>query len=170
MGIDIYLKWKKQTRAEQKAQVTGFSIVHGNVGYLREAYHGGPYATAYLITEDWDQQPDEGFQIPAVELKQRLPAAVLASIYRHHVLYGENDDPGLIGLGDLVQKMTAVFADMKNVQNREFLPNEEQTKAVSELIEKRALPPYALSFVDFVALAEAKEKETGEPCTVIVSN
>jgi predicted Rossmann fold nucleotide-binding protein DprA/Smf involved in DNA uptake len=45
MGIDIYARWKGQTRQEQEAQYTGFSVVHGHLGYLREAYHGEPYAT-----------------------------------------------------------------------------------------------------------------------------
>jgi hypothetical protein len=42
MGIDIYAEWRGQTDAESDAQVAGFSGVHGHVGYLREAYHGGP--------------------------------------------------------------------------------------------------------------------------------
>ena len=45
MGIDIYARWNGQSSAEQQAQYTGFSIEHGHVGYLREAYHGAPYAT-----------------------------------------------------------------------------------------------------------------------------
>lgn len=35
MGTDIYLKWDGQTRTQQKAQYTGYSIDAGNVGYLR---------------------------------------------------------------------------------------------------------------------------------------
>lgn len=38
MGIDIYMKWKGQTKKEQKEQITGFSIEAGNVGYLRASY------------------------------------------------------------------------------------------------------------------------------------
>jgi hypothetical protein len=51
MGIDVYAKWDGQTEDEKKAQITGFSIVAGEVGYLREAYHGGPYATKVLFPE-----------------------------------------------------------------------------------------------------------------------
>jgi len=42
-------RWNGQTKAEIEAQYTGFSVVHGHVGYLREAYHGAPYATEYLV-------------------------------------------------------------------------------------------------------------------------
>ena len=54
MGIDIYARWKGQTEAEEQAQNTGFSAVHGHVGYLREAYHGEPYATRYLAAEAFE--------------------------------------------------------------------------------------------------------------------
>jgi hypothetical protein len=51
MGIDIYAHWCGQTATEEDAQVTGFGIAHGHVGYLREAYHGEPYATRVLVPE-----------------------------------------------------------------------------------------------------------------------
>ena len=35
MGTDIYLSWDGQTKAEKKAQYTGYSINSGKVGYLR---------------------------------------------------------------------------------------------------------------------------------------
>jgi hypothetical protein len=71
MGIDIYARWKGQTDEEIKAQITGFSVVHGHVGYLREAYHGEPYATKYLLQEAFER-PDR-CQIPASVLRERLP-------------------------------------------------------------------------------------------------
>ncbi len=51
MGIDIYLRWESMTEAERDAQQLGFSVVHGHVGYLREAFHGAPYATHVLMPE-----------------------------------------------------------------------------------------------------------------------
>lgn len=51
MGIDLYAKWDGVTEAEAEAQITGFSVTAGSVGYLREAYHGGPYVTAWLAPE-----------------------------------------------------------------------------------------------------------------------
>lgn len=55
MGIDVYLRWRNQTSDEHNAQMTGFSLISGNVGYLREAYHGGPYATRVLVPEAFDE-------------------------------------------------------------------------------------------------------------------
>jgi hypothetical protein len=51
MGIDIYARWKNQTPKQKKKQITGFSVEHGNVGYLREAYRGEHFATRYLCRE-----------------------------------------------------------------------------------------------------------------------
>ena len=77
MGIDIYTRWKGQTDEETQAQMTGFSIVHGHVGYLREAYHGEPYATKYLLREAFEH-PDR-CRIPASVLRQRLPHTLALS-------------------------------------------------------------------------------------------
>lgn len=62
MGIDVYAKWDGQTDAERDAQITGFSIVSGHVGYLREAYHGPPYATKVLFPECFDDGYGEGIR------------------------------------------------------------------------------------------------------------
>jgi hypothetical protein len=35
MGIDVYARWDGQTKYEEEKQYTGFSTVHGHVGYLR---------------------------------------------------------------------------------------------------------------------------------------
>ena len=51
MGIDIYMNWDDMTDDEKQAQYTGFDGTAGNVGYLREAYHGEPYATDTLVPE-----------------------------------------------------------------------------------------------------------------------
>lgn len=172
MGIDVYMHWKGQTEKERKAQITGWSIEHGHVGYLREAYHGGPYATAALITEDLDTQPDEGFTIPAAELKRRLPATVMTAIYRDHVVYGEGNDPSIFNLDskDGFEAFAKALAHaLSKKEAFDIKPNEEQTRAVMALIEARKLPGYALSFVDFVQLAERKERETGEPVKIVVS-
>lgn len=51
MGIDVYADWDGRTKEEQEAQYTGFSVTSGDAGYLREAYHGEPYATMVLFPE-----------------------------------------------------------------------------------------------------------------------
>jgi hypothetical protein len=35
MGTDVYLHWRKMSKADHKAQITGWSITAGNKGYLR---------------------------------------------------------------------------------------------------------------------------------------
>jgi len=87
MGIDVYLEWDGMTEEEEEAQYTGFDIFSGNVGYLREAYHGEPYATAELIQEDWERQPEGGFRIPNAVLVERLPEVMGASRLRAKQLY-----------------------------------------------------------------------------------
>lgn len=100
MGIDIYTRWDDQTAEEREAQITGFSTLHGHVGYLREAYHGEPYATRVLAPEafndDYDDEAEEyrGAAIPASVLRERLPATLAAARERIRTLYhGNPDDP-----------------------------------------------------------------------------
>lgn len=91
MGIDLYLRWDGQTDAEKKAQYTGYSIVHGHVGYLREAYHGGPYATKVLAPEAWEacDAGNSGARIPASVLRSRLGAVTRIAIQRARDIYKE---------------------------------------------------------------------------------
>lgn len=60
MGIDIYAKWDAYTEANYEAQLTGFDTTAGSVGYLREAYHGGPYVTNWLMPEAFAIGENEG--------------------------------------------------------------------------------------------------------------
>jgi len=90
MGIDIYASWPSQTQAEADAQMTGYSIEHGHVGYLREAYHGEPYATHVLVPEAFDH-PD-GARIPASTLRERLPETLATATRRQHLVYNEGPE------------------------------------------------------------------------------
>lgn len=90
MGIDIYASWQGQTEAEREAQYTGFSVVHGHVGYLREAYHGEPYATKYLVAEAF-ARPETGAAIPAAVLRERLPETLRLAEERERTVYGVSD-------------------------------------------------------------------------------
>ena len=109
MGIDVYLKWDGMTGDEEHAQCTGFSTVSGDVGYLREAYHGQPYATHELIVEEWDDEPEDGWAIPNVELIRRLPKIMEACIERHKKIYHSSDE-------DIVQYCKA-YIDFINLHN-----------------------------------------------------
>jgi hypothetical protein len=88
MGIDIYAKWDGMTEAEDAAQITGFSVVHGHVGYLREAYHGEPYATKYLVEEAFLHG---SAPIYASLLKARLPRTLELAEQREREIYGVTD-------------------------------------------------------------------------------
>lgn len=123
MGIDIYLRWDDMPESEVEKQYTGFSIAHGHVGYLREAYHGGPYATHHLVPEAFEAEECVA-AIPASVMRDRLSEVLQIAKQRSERVYEEtlsDDDPAL------------------------------------------------KSFVDFVELAERKEKETGFVCRVVAS-
>jgi len=60
----------------------------GRVGYLREAYHGEPYATQVLVPEAFET--GEAL-IPASLLRERLPATLAAAEEREKTVYGETD-------------------------------------------------------------------------------
>jgi hypothetical protein len=88
MGIDIYATWNGMTAADHAAQITGFSVVHGHVGYLREPYHGEPYATTTLVAEAFDHG---GAAIPAATLQARLPEVLAAAEAREREVYDVTD-------------------------------------------------------------------------------
>jgi hypothetical protein len=76
MGIDIYMKWEGMTEKEEQARYTGFNIMSGHLGYLREAYHGEPYATRFIVKEafaDTIEDEDGYIEFPAKLLRERLP-------------------------------------------------------------------------------------------------
>jgi hypothetical protein len=89
MGIDIYAEWNGQTKKEKKAQCTGFSTLHGHVGYLREAYHGEPYATHFLVKEAFESKDGRRAAIPAAVLRRRLPKALRLVEERERAVYRE---------------------------------------------------------------------------------
>jgi hypothetical protein len=76
------------TPQEDASQITGFSVEHGYVGYLREAYHGEPYATKVLVPEAFTYGRT---RIDAATLQKRLPAALQAAEKRERELYGATD-------------------------------------------------------------------------------
>ena len=76
MGIDIYAEWRGMTVEESNAQVMAcFDGTVGHIGYLREAYHGEPYATRVLFPEAFEKGDAA---IPAARLRERLPATLAA--------------------------------------------------------------------------------------------
>ena len=178
MGIDIYARWRNQTPAEADDQITGFSITAGHAGYLREAYHGGPYVTKFLVREAFESDGHEA-PVPAALLRERLPAAVLLALYRERKVYGQPGNPPFgfdVGQSDSAAKLTQalehVFAVEIGDRSHEEIArhfDEERQALARQLIETNQLPDYARSFVDFVELCERKERATGEPCRIVAS-
>lgn len=179
MGIDIYLSWKGMTKKEKKAQISGFSVTHGAYGYLREAYHGGPYATKILVREAFE----------AKDCKAKIPAAVM-----EERLYSVTEPARNVEGGDMIAQ--AIFAALKNMKDLGELRNGAvisvpmsnkppqssltMPMSVEEAIRERQRLIYPdddaemtnkiiQSFRDFVALAARKEAKTGRPCTVYAS-
>ncbi len=76
------------TDAEKDAQVTGFSVEHGHVGYLGEAYYAQPFATKHLFPEAfmYGRAP-----ITAATLLKRLPEALQIAERRERQMYGVTD-------------------------------------------------------------------------------
>jgi len=110
MGIDIYARWRGQSNAEVEAQMNGFSVLHGHVGYLREAYHGEPYATEYLVQEAFEH-PDHAVQIPAAVLRERLPHTLTLAEERQRTIYEETDE-------DAIAEVAQSFTDFVDLCER----------------------------------------------------
>lgn len=174
MGIDIYLAWEGQTEEERRGQITGFSTTAGRAGYLREAYHGGPYATEILVREAFDS-PSAEAQIPAAVMRERLTNVTEPS-----------RAPGIRAADAMAQMIGNLLAagtagnEAVTVNGHHGGPALTEPESVEECVRIRCariypdmepdmVERYVQSFRDFVALAELKERETGKPCTVIAS-
>ena len=110
MGIDIYMRWDGMTEEDRDKQITGFDATVGDVGYLREAYHGGPYATRYLVEEAFEDGADD-VHIPAKELRKRLPLTKDIVIQRARDVYKEElteDDAVVKAFEDFVKLSEAL--------------------------------------------------------------
>jgi hypothetical protein len=83
MGIDIWASWDGERGANDAAL--------GDVRYLREAYHGGPYVTHYLLSEVF-ANPGQDVFIPAETLRRRLPEALRIAVVRERIVYHSTDE------------------------------------------------------------------------------
>jgi hypothetical protein len=86
MGIDIYAEWDGMTEGEHGAQTR--RVENGHVGYLRESYHGEPYATKILVPEAFETGRAS---ISAATLTERLPAVLATAEQRLRKIYGVTD-------------------------------------------------------------------------------
>jgi hypothetical protein len=105
MGIDIYARWEGQLPDQVEKQLeVWLSGVDGGAGYLREAYHGEPYATECLVPEAFEAP--NGVQIYAAVLRERLPETLRLAEERERTVYGattaEEIEPTLQSYRDFV--------------------------------------------------------------------
>jgi hypothetical protein len=87
-GIDVYAHWGGKTLAEDRAQITGHSVAHGRVGYLRESYDGEPYACKILVPEAFGGE----VEIPAALMRARLAEVLEVAMRRQAQIYDRNAD------------------------------------------------------------------------------
>lgn len=166
MGIDIYLRWQGMDEEDEKKQYTGMDTTAGNVGYLRESYHGGPYATKILVREAFEAD-DAKAEIPAAVLRERLTHVtepVIGASGGHNVaaLFMEMmQQSGMKVEGQVLSDITRPMTVEEAIRERCARLYPEDGPEYAEKVVK--------SFREFVALAEQKEQETGQPCTIIAS-
>jgi len=143
MGIDIYMEWDGMTDDEMKARYNGFDTTAGSVGYLREAYHGAPYATETLVPDafEWTENIgnlmanaeangselddalmnllSRGVPMRAETLRERLPATLLKARERIDTVYADTPselaDLQVAAFIDFVELAEAKQAEGKNI-------------------------------------------------------
>ena len=121
MGIDIYMRWDGMTEDDRQKQYTGFDATVGEVGYLREAYHGSPYATHYFVQEAFEDEEYDGVAIPSDTLLQRVPLAVDIHIQRHKEIYKEDvkkEDKSARAFGEFAKLVQDLERQGKNPKIR----------------------------------------------------
>ena len=92
MGIDIFAEWDKQSKSKRKTPLDAWlATVSADIGYLRESYHGEPYATRFLFAEAFASETGKA-QIPAETLESRLPMALKLVEERARKLYEATDE------------------------------------------------------------------------------
>jgi len=92
MGIDIYARWRGQSEDAKREQGSAWLTTGaGGIGYLREAYHGEPYATKYLCAEAFETG---SAHIKAAVMRERLPQTLALVEERERKIY-ENTDEGI---------------------------------------------------------------------------
>lgn len=159
MGIDVYATWAGMTPQERALQYTGFSVINGEVGYLREAYHGSPYATRVLVPEAFEWMND-GYDPSCTCEVDTVPTTIKLSSRE-------------VTLDIPARCEHTAGAPIAAEVLRERLP-----KTIATAIERERSvygnvttedDDVVRAFIDFVELCERKEEETGEPVRILAS-
>lgn len=110
MGIDIYAQWRGQTeKAKTKQREAWLTTGAGGAGYLREAYHGAPYATKFLCAEAFETGEA---RIPAAVLRERLPHTLALAEERERKLY-KSTDKGIEDVKQSFREFVALCEEME---------------------------------------------------------
>ncbi|MDP9237931.1 MAG: hypothetical protein M3P30_11150 [Chloroflexota bacterium] len=119
MGIDVFMSWGTGPSFDGNFEES----FRGANGYLREAYHGGPYATVVLVPEAFGDplraaqafgmarvesaavgtDADGYALIPAGVLRSRLAATLLTVADRYRTVYDEECGEGHPALREFVE-------------------------------------------------------------------
>jgi hypothetical protein len=124
MGIDVYLEWKDKDDSDRGLQ-TGI-LADGACGYLREAYHGEPYATKLLLKEAFQVNygNDESYRcrIDSEELEARLPEALKLTAERFFNLYKRGDGNAMDTLKQMLNEIVDFVDKFKQLEAEEQEP------------------------------------------------
>jgi hypothetical protein len=149
MGIEIEMFWKGMTEAEQEAQRTIDGPGCGAVGRLRENYHDGYHFARYLFREAFQATPCDA--ISDYCYKKCKPHD--GDYFCGRVNYGIAEIPA-----DRLKRRFPAALEMAIAEWD--TPDSWQTENGLAYLQDMG---------DFVALAERKEKETGQPVWVRVA-
>jgi hypothetical protein len=179
VGIDIFLKWDGMENRPKDDKIEMFSTTDGHLGYLRESYRGGPYATQILVREAFESRTCIA-RIPAAKMRARLTeksqaatgcngghaiAMFMAQAVHDHKIAGPEDFERIINENrDAIIMPDRVTPDMSVEEAVREQYQRVYPEAGAEHVEA-----VIQSFRDFVELAERKEKELGRPCKVYAS-
>jgi len=198
MGIDVYLSWVGLDDEDQAAQVTGFSTRAGEKGYLREAYHGGPYATHVMFPECWGDDPYAPERMTHFMAEMFSEMSNVTDTEFGPESIGPPETEMMDELKQRVQEILDSDEDVAKTIDDAILsapPGDEagayRGVAVPYLLMELRMPSVIAAawtrakqvyqeddsdawlscqaFIDFAELARKKEIETGFPCRVYVS-
>jgi hypothetical protein len=172
MGIDVYLYWDGMDKEKESKNRPWCDATVGHTGYLREAYHGGPYATKILVREAFEAENCEA-EIPAAVMRERLTRVTEPA-------RGCDTGHNVAAMVSHLMRQAHKHDDEVHVTPFDIQSGETTPMSVEEAVRTRFRTIYpdagpehveevVRSFQNFVALAEEKEAETGKPCTVYAS-
>lgn len=154
MGIDVYMKWNKQTKAEHDKQITGFNITCGKFGYLRASY--GMTTECAILERIF---PPEYWKCKKVRFDFRKGSATILDLLTGYI-QGEKIH------SDTLKEKTKVYDLMKSVfSGQDWEIQEPKLESEEEKIYWRKV--WAKSLIEFFRLGIEKQDEGKNPAVYI---